>query len=117
MNAALSSMSYNGLNVNAEKTSTGYVIHVASAGLSPHELPNGRRMDEVTIMRVEFGKKNSVAAHQFYELTSALPDNGEAPAAITFFAPSASPSPQTTRIRFVVRDAISGKIGTTETTP
>jgi VWFA-related protein len=113
-NAGLSSMVYNGLQVAAEKSVTGYVLHVASAGLEPHVLTTGRQVDEVTVMEVDFKKNNTVARHQVQELKVALPADTLSPSTVDYAVPVDSLPKDTARIRFVVRDAVSGHIGTVD---
>ena len=110
-NAALSSVTYNGLSVEAQKSGSAFVLHVGAAELRPHVLANGASMAEVTVMRVCFGSKNKVLSHDPFELQASL---GEGVATIDFTVPQQTLPRGTLRMRFVVRDVISAHIGTVD---
>jgi len=111
-NAALSSMVYNGIRADAQKTSEGYLIHALGADLKPHELNDGTDIAEVTVMQVCFGNKNKVLSHDTFELKSRLDQTNTSSKYVDFTVPKVNISPYTRRIRLVIRDAISGRIGT-----
>jgi VWFA-related protein len=114
--AALSSIAYNGLRVEPQKSPSGYILHVRAAELQPHILPTGQAMAEVTVMRVCFGNKNKVLSHDAFELKSPLAEDTAPAANVDFAVPAQTLPHATTRIRFVVRDALSGHIGTADVT-
>jgi VWFA-related protein len=113
ISAALSSITYNGVKVEPQKTAQGYILHTKLAELSPHILADGTNLVEVTVMRVCFGNKNKVLSHDPFELQSKIPP-GTTPVSAAFLVPGATLPKGTVRIRFVVRDAISGHIGTAD---
>lgn len=112
MNAALSSMVYNGLTLEAIKDPAGYTLLVGADNLDPHILADGQRVAEVTVMQVCFGRKHRLLEHAAYEVeTFELPS--QQGGHLLKFHVATHPIPAgTERMRMVVRDAISGHIGT-----
>ena len=110
--AALSSITYNGLKVDADKKDDGYLFHVRSGDLKPHIMGDGTGMAEVTVMQVCFGYKDKVLTHNVFELQSRLPSAGQSQANVDFLLQKIEMPRSAVRMRFVVRDAISGRIGT-----
>jgi len=129
--AALSILAYNALTVTAQKTADPHVwqISVPSANLAWTPQPNGQLSTEVTAMAVSFndsgnglkGKyrttnKSKILAHTAHEFQSAKKPEEDAVNTVLFQLPVDTPS-GTTRIRFILRDAITGKIGTIDIKP
>lgn len=112
--AALSTLAYNGLAVTAAKSSTGYILHVGSTAIQPHVLSNGTKVDEVTVMQVYFRKGNAVVGHSEAELKDSFPADASLPAVVDYAVPVERVPREAVRVRFVVRDAVSGHIGTAE---
>jgi hypothetical protein len=128
--AALSAMAYNGLSLTAQKSAdrTQWQINVDRKNLSWLPAPNGQVVAEVTAMAVEFddrgnqtkGKyrnegKSKMLGHVSRELQSAR--TADSPVGeVTFQLPLEIPS-GTTRVRLILRDAVSGRIGTADATP
>ena len=112
--AALSSITYNGIHAETQKTDKGYVLQTHIADLMPHVLTNGDRTAEVTVMEVFFGAKNQVLSHPVHELTMPLPQGNAPGATLGFVVLSADAPKGTVRVRFVIRAAISGHIGTVD---
>jgi len=112
--AALSTLVYNGLAVTAVKSPTGYILHVGSAAIQPHVLSNGSRVDEVTVMQVYFRKSNAVVGHSEAELKAGFAADAPLPTVVDYEVPVDRLPRNTVRIRFVVRDAVSGHIGTVD---
>ncbi len=115
--AGLSSMLYNTLKVSAERSKDeNYVLHVDSHGLFWRHAANGKYVAEVTLMQVCFSAKNKVIYHKPFELYSAsLSDPSHEPGnQQATFRVAATVPPGTAHMRFVIRDAATGKIGTTD---
>jgi VWFA-related protein len=110
-NALLSTVSYNGLAVTAEKTAKGtYTIHVAENGLGwSEEAPEHA---EATLAAAWYDSKNKLIGHVAREETfkRAGPNDGA-----TFTLPVEVPG-GAARLRFAVRDAINGHMGTVDVT-
>jgi hypothetical protein len=114
-NAVNSAITYNGLDVKAVKVGDQYVIRVKSSGLDWSTIDAGKQRAEVTIIAAWYGDKAKLLGHSGKELTATRPldtpstDSGEA----AFALPVAVP-PNVARLRFVVRDAVNGRIGTVD---
>lgn len=113
-NAALGKIVYNGLEIKAVAVKDGYLLQVPSKALGYLMEPDSREYAEVTVMAVCFGARDRVLSHLPKELATRLPKDIAQDA--TFKVPFTFPS-GTKRIRFVVRDAIGGKIGTADVNP
>jgi len=118
--AALGAMAYNGLALAAQKSAGNkqWQIDVDAKSLSWTDAPNGMQVAEVTAMAVAFNDHGKAAArdkskmlgHVSRELQS-VQKAGAAAGAVTFQLPADIPA-GTTRVRIILRDAVSGKIGT-----
>jgi VWFA-related protein len=128
--AALSAISYNGLAVAAQKSADSklWQINVDAKNLSWTDAPNGMQVAEVTAMAVAFddrgngtgaksraGDKSKMLGHISRELQS-LRKADSTPGTDTFVLPVDIPG-GTTRVRLILRDAVSGKIGTFDIKP
>ena len=132
--AALSALAYNGLSLSAQKSADNkqWLISVDTKNLSwtpaPTIAPNGTQVAEVTAMAVAFddrpngggvkarpGDKSKMLGHVSRELQSQRAP-GSSPATVTFQLPVDIPA-GATRMRFILRDAVSGSIGTLDLKP
>lgn len=113
-NAALSDISYGGIAVTSRKVNKGYQLTLPTAALTPWMPPGGSRSAEVTLMLVCFARRDRVLFHRAMEVSIPL---GGAQQMLTHVDVPFLPPAGAVRIRFVVRDAISGKIGTADQTP
>jgi len=114
--AAMSDMPFDGIDVNAErKDPANFKLTIPLKDLNWSDAANNLRQAEISVVVVAFSIKNKMLGHFGTELvarTSGDPTkNGDALAA--FAVPFTVPA-NAARLRFVVRDAISGKIGTVE---
>lgn len=109
--AFTTTMSYNGLGVTATKAGDGsYVIHVAEQGLT-WSAPNadGSEHAEATVAAAWYDKQGKVIGHVAAEQTFARRAAGTG---AMFTLPQHAPLNAAEHVRFVVRDAFSGRIGT-----
>jgi hypothetical protein len=128
--AALSAMAYNGLSLTAQKSTDKkqWQVGVDGKNLSWTPAPNGNVVAEVTAMAVEFddrgngtkGKyrtdgKSKMLGHVSRELQNARTVDSPV-GSVTFELPLDIPA-GTTRVRLILRDAVSGRIGTFDVTP
>jgi VWFA-related protein len=112
--ALTSTISYNGLDVDAKKTAKDeYTIHVAEKGISWSDPgPNGEQHEEATVAAGWYDAKGKLIGHVARELT--FPRAGANDGA-TFKLPVAlTGSP--VRLRIVVRDALGARMGTVDIT-
>jgi VWFA-related protein len=90
-----------------------YLLHADPQTLYWRRESNGKYVAEVTLMQVYFSAKNKVIYHKPFEFSST--SDGDPAHMInqqtTFVVPVTIP-PGTSRIRLVVRDVVSGKMGT-----
>jgi VWFA-related protein len=128
--AAVSMMAYNGLSVAAQKSADKklWQISVDGKNLSWTPAPNGMLVAEVTAMAVAFddrgnggkgkyreGGKSKMLGHVSRELQSERTADSSV-GTVVFQLPVEIPS-NATRMRMVMRDAVSGRIGTFDATP
>ncbi len=113
LSAALTTtLSYNGLSVTAAKNSKGdYTLHVAENGMAWSEPDaNGAQHAEATIAAAWYDAKGKLLGHTAREETF---PRGATNAGATFQLQVPLPGGQT-RLRFVVRDAFNGHMGTVD---
>ncbi len=117
--AVTSAMSYNGLEIVAAKDGAEYVLRVKSKGLEWRRLDSSTERAEVSAIAAWYNEKGQVLGHIGQELTSIRPTASAPsmePSAVFRLAVPATPA-GATRLRFVLRDAISGHIGTVDFGP
>jgi VWFA-related protein len=116
--AAMGSMSFNGVPVTAERSEPGkFNLKVPLKGLNWTPKENNLNQAEISVIVVAFSAKSKALGHFGTELLAkTTADPSKNPEAKASFSVSYTIPPNTTRIRFVVRDAVSGKIGTAELT-
>ena len=115
LSAALTTtISYNGLSVTATKAANGsYGIQVAENGLGWSDPgPNGSQHAEATVAAGWYDSRGKLLGHVIREQTSPRGDNN---AGASFTLPVDLPH-NVARVRFVVRDAFSGHMGTVDVT-
>jgi len=117
-NAVNSAISYNGLDVKATKVGDNYVLRVKAGGLDWSSLDDKSEKTEVTVMAAWFTDKDKLLGHAGKELTATRPasTDPEHPGEAAFAMPVSVP-PNVARLRFVVRDAINGRMGTVDLKP
>jgi len=116
--AATSTLAYNGLTFTAQKGTdpAAWQVSVPGRNLSWQQLPNGDLQAEVTAMSVAYDGKNKILAHVIREMQSTLKADDATPATVLFPVPVELPG-GTKRIRFIIRDAVSGHMGTADVKP
>jgi len=115
LSAALTStISYNGLAVSAAKAKPGlWTITVAEQGIAWSDPgPNGAQHAEATVAAGWYDAKGKLLGHAAQELTC---PRGSGPTGATFQLP-VTLTGNPVRLRFVVRDAMNGKMGTVDLT-
>jgi VWFA-related protein len=116
--AALSSMSYNGLALTLKKSDDPrvWLVTVPAAQLTWTPHPDGSAFAEVTGMAIAFDSKAKILSHTTHELQAERKAGQPTPETATFQVSVDIPK-GAKRVRFVLRDAVSAKIGTAEFTP
>jgi VWFA-related protein len=113
--AAQSTMAYTGLGVSAKRLPDGmFAVSVAAKDLDFGQEDDGGSQAEVTVMVASYNRQNKMVAHEIQEMV-AKEKPGAAPAAIQFRMKAAVPA-ETSRVRVIVRDARTGKMGTVDLT-
>ena len=117
MSAASTRLAYNGLRVQAKLAAVGYQLLVGAKELHWADQPDGSRLAEITVMTVFFNAKDKELKSYPEELKERigkdvqLNDQAEIAIKLPLDAP-----PGMARVRFVVRDAATGVLGTAEST-
>jgi VWFA-related protein len=119
--AVNSNISYTGLAATVAQSHDGkgnFVISVDSHDLTWRAIAGGNFQSEVTVAVASFGGRKMLA-HTVRELTaySGLSQPKDASPSTTGFTIPASIPAAATRVRFVVRDAASGKMGSVDFDP
>jgi VWFA-related protein len=113
-NALTTTISYNGLTVTAVKLGGEYVLHVAEKGIAWSDLAaNGAQHAEATVAAGWYDAKGKLLGHVGREETCA---RGAGEAGASFHLPVVLPG-GVVRVRFVVRDAMNGHMGTVDLKP
>jgi len=110
--ALTTQISYNGLDVKATKSAADeYTLAVTGSGIGWSDPgPNGEQHEEATLAAGWYDVKNKLIGHIAREETCARPaDNG----GCTYKLP-VTLTGKAVRLRFVVRDALNGRIGTAD---
>ena len=117
--AVNSAIPYNGLEVKATRVGANYVVQVQGAGLDWHPLESGKERTEATVIAAWYDAKDKLLGHSGRELTAlrAVPADPAKPGSAAFVLPLTLPVTGVARVRFVVRDAANGKMGTTDLKP
>jgi VWFA-related protein len=114
--AASTTLSYDGLAVQAARIAgdpTAFMLNIGQRGIAYKDEPDGKRSAELVIETVSFGPKDKFLARTLDGVTirEALT---EAPPDAANVKTTAKIPPGTVRLRFVVRDSGSGRIGTAD---
>jgi VWFA-related protein len=114
--AAAAAVPFSALSVRVEGSGGSYVVHVQSSGLSWHPVEDGEQSAQVQVMAVALSASNAVRGHRLQSMTAhstatldAAGGNRDAAFKIEFTTP-----PKTRTLRFVVRDAATGHMGTAD---
>ncbi len=118
LNAARTTMVYTGLHTNAARDKNGYSLLVVAKDLHWETQGDGSRQSEVTVVAVCYDGKGKELAQHAAELKEVIEatDRIEGGAKVGFAFPMTAPV-KTARIRFVVRDADTGTMGSVDAAP
>jgi VWFA-related protein len=118
LSAARTTLVYTGLHTNAARTKDGYSLQVTAKDLHWETQGDGSRQSEVTVVAVCYDVKGKELGQHAAELKEVIEatDQIEGGAKVGFAFPMASPV-KTARIRFVVRDADTGTMGSVDAAP
>jgi VWFA-related protein len=117
--AANNNLSYTALGCSATQDrlhASNFMVHVDAHAVSWRDAANGKLEAEVTLLVASFNRQNKMLAHSIREMTTetspAQPGTDRFTTAD--FVTSAEIPAGTARLRFVIRDAATGKIGTVD---
>ena len=118
VSAARTRLAYNGLSVKPKETSEGFTLLVGTKDLHWTDQLDGSRLAEVTVMTVFFNDRDKELDSKTIEIkekvSGHLDVNGSGQVAIKL---ADEPPAHASRVRFVVRDAATGVLGTADATP
>jgi len=115
VSAARTKLAYNGLKIEATRAADGYVLLVGTKDLHWADQPDKSRLAEVTVMTVFFNVKDKELQSSAMELKEKIAKDGQLnnKSEVALKLPI-QPPPGTSRVRFVVRDAATGVLGTAD---
>ena len=113
--AASNKLVYTGLHVAAKPAGRGYTVLVTANDLTWQGQQDGTRLAEISVIAAAFDRKDKKLAQRAMELKQQIAgtDRIDTGASIGLDVPFAIPA-GTSRIRFVVRDAGTGNLGSAE---
>jgi len=118
LNAARTTLVYSGLHMNATPSKGGYTLLVNANDLRFVEQNDGSRLAEVTVIGVCYNAKGKELSQHAAELKERLEATDQiGPASQAAFTFGFTVSPGTANIRFVMRDAATGNLGSANTNP
>jgi VWFA-related protein len=115
VSAARTKLVYNGLDVQVKSEDQGYQLLVGAKGLHWERQQDGSQLAEVTVMTTFFSMKDKELKSQALQLKERIGGDvvTQGSARVAFHIPIHGPE-AATRVRFVVRDAASGVLGTAD---
>jgi VWFA-related protein len=114
-NAALSKMVYTGVKLRAVQGSPGrFSIAVADSSLTWNSAAGDLAEAKISIIAVCFSAKGKVLSHATEEKTLQTKSPNATAAAEELFTLPVALAPGTVRLRLVVRDSVSGRLGTAD---
>ncbi len=115
-NAATADLPLHGLDFTVERdTKPGeFILHVHADALTWTSAPASTSTANVEVLVVALSAKNKILAHTLHSETATANANVDlhSTAQLARFAIDLGPQPKAARLRFVVRDASSGRMGT-----
>lgn len=118
LSAAKSTLTYNGLQVKAVHTGSGFTISVGAKAMQWVSQADGNRVAEATVFAVAYDARHRPISNGAAELTERIGpgDSIDKSTRITLTFPFVLP-PRAAMVRLVVRDAGTGAIGTADVRP
>jgi VWFA-related protein len=117
LSAGGSHLVYTGLHVTAAKEGNGYRVFVDAGDLRWTPQENGTQLAEVSIVGAAFNSKDKVLRQDAEEFKERIRDTDQPNGKQVNFRFAMPVSSGASRIRFVVRDAVTGKIGSVDLNP
>jgi len=117
LSAGGSHLVYTGLHVTAKKEGDGYRVFVEAGDLQWTPQQDGTQLAEVSIEGVAFNPKDKVLRQDAEEFKERIHEGDQPSGKQVNFRFSMPVPAGASRIRFVVRDAVGGKIGSVDFAP
>jgi len=116
--AARTTLVYNGLHIEPVHTKNGFLLKAKASDLTWTPQPDGSRMAEVTVVAVGYNNRDKETGQHAAELKEIIEANDMIgpQSQVGFAFPFAVP-PGTARVRFVMRDATTGTLGSADAKP
>ena len=116
-NAATAAIAFNGIAFTADSPAAGtFTLHVRSADLDWHRPVNGGEGQAATVevLVAALDSKGKIVAHTLHSETATAPAGTDthAPTQLVRFTTTLAAEPNATTLRFVVRDQLTGHMGT-----
>jgi VWFA-related protein len=114
LSAGGSRLVYTGLKVTAAKEADGYRVLVDAGGLEWKPQDDGTRTAEVSIVGVVFNGKDKVLRQDAEEFKERIHSTDQTNGKLVGFHFALAVPPGASRVRFVMRDAANGNIGSVD---
>jgi hypothetical protein len=116
--AARTTMVYSGLHIEPVPAKSGYLLKVKASDLTWTPQPDGSRLAEVTVVAVGYSNRDKELGQHAAELKQQIEasDVIVPQSQVGFAFPFAIPT-GTSRVRIVMRDAVTGTMGSTDSKP
>jgi VWFA-related protein len=109
--AAGSRLVYTGLHVSAQPIAEGYNVQVEAHDLQWKAQDDGTRVSELSVLAAAFNAKGNVVAQQASEFKERVQESDNLNGTRVGVKVALTVPPTATRLRFVVRDAANGNMG------
>lgn len=115
VSASRNRLAYNGLRVRPKVVKDGYTLYVNTKELHWQTGPDGTRLAEMTVMTTFFNQKDKELGTRTLEVKEKVtPEEAVSDASVIAVKLAVSIPPNMARVRFVVRDAATGVLGTAD---
>jgi VWFA-related protein len=112
-----SALAYNTLEVSAQRVGDAYLVRVKPRALDWRSADAQHEVAEATVVAAWYDAKGKLIGHSARELTSTRGTSAQAATADALFTLPVTLTGNPARLRIIVRDASSAKMGTVDLTP
>jgi VWFA-related protein len=113
--AAESTLQYTDLHVRAQRAGDNiYLLQVDAGEMTWRDKPEGKRHADTIVLAVCFSARQKMLSRQITMLGLETSSNANLQGVTETLQRKVTPPPGTVRIRFVLRDAVSGRVGTAD---
>jgi hypothetical protein len=116
--AAESTLQYTDLHVQANRAGNdSYLLQVDAVQMTWRDKPEGKRHADTIVLAVCFSARQKMLSREITMIGSETGSAASLRDATATLQMKVTPPPGTARIRFVVRDVVSGRVGTADVNP